>query len=95
MTAPKDQIVRVVREVLAPLVQADGGELYLVSVDDSGVSLHLAGKFSGCPGNTLARRRVLEPIIASAAPGATLTLSTGVLVPKGAQLIAAAAPAEG
>jgi len=88
MTAPKDAIVRVVREVLAPLVRADGGELYLVSVDDSGVSLHLAGRFSGCPGNTLARRRVLEPLIASAVPGAYLTMTTGVLVPSGAELIA-------
>jgi len=87
MTAPKDEIVRVVREVLAPLVQADGGELYLVSVEDSGVSLHLAGRFSGCPGNTLARRRVLEPLIASAAPGAHLTFTTGPLIPKGAQRI--------
>jgi len=87
MAAPKDEIVRVVREVLAPLVLADGGELYLVSVDDSGVSLHLAGKFSGCPGNTLARRRVLEPLIASAVPGASVTMSTGPLVPKGAQRI--------
>ena len=33
MAAPKDEIVRVVREILAPLVQADGGELYLVSHD--------------------------------------------------------------
>jgi Fe-S cluster biogenesis protein NfuA len=87
MAAPKDEIVRVVRDVLAPLVQADGGELYLVSVDDSGVSLHLAGKFSGCPGNTLARRRVLEPLIASAVPGAHVTMSSGPLVPKGAQRI--------
>ena len=90
MPAPKDEIVRLVREVLAPLVQADGGELYLVSVDDSAVSLHLAGRFSGCPGNTLARRRVLEPLIASAAPGATITVTTGPLVPKGAQRISAA-----
>ena len=88
MPAPKDEIVRVVREVLAPLVQADGGELYLVSVDDAGVSLHLAGRFSGCPGNTLARRRVLEPLIASAVPGAYLTMTTGALLPKGAQRIA-------
>ncbi|HEY6080110.1 MAG TPA: NifU family protein [Polyangiaceae bacterium] len=90
MPAPKDEIVRLVREVLAPLVQADGGELYLVSVDDSAVSLHLAGRFSGCPGNTLARRRVLEPLIASAAPGATITVTTGPLVPQGAQRISAA-----
>jgi Fe-S cluster biogenesis protein NfuA len=91
MTAPKDAIVRVVREVLAPLVRADGGELYLVSVDDSGVSLHLAGRFSGCPGNTLARRRVLEPLIASAVPGAYLTMTTGVIIPSGAELIAPSA----
>ena len=88
MPAPKDEIVRLVRDVLAPLVEADGGELYLVSVDDSAVSLHLAGRFSGCPGNTLARRRVLEPLIASAAPGATVTVTTGPLVPKGAQRVA-------
>ena len=87
MTAPKDEIVRVVREVLAPLVQADGGELYLISVDDSGVALHLAGRFSGCPGNTLARRRVLEPLIASAAPGAHLTVTAGPLIPKGAERV--------
>lgn len=92
MTAPlppRDEIVRVVKEVLAPLVQADGGELYLVSVEDTGVSLHLAGRFSGCPGNTLTRRRVLEPLIASAVPGAYVTLTTGPLVPKGAQRVLA------
>ncbi len=87
MPVPKDELVRVVREVLAPLVHADGGELYLVSVDDAGVSLHLAGRFSGCAGNTLARRGVLEPLIASAVPGAYLTVTTGPLVPKGAQRI--------
>jgi Fe-S cluster biogenesis protein NfuA len=87
MAASKDEILRVVREVLAPLVQADGGELYLVSVDDSGVSLHLAGRFAGCPGNTLARRRVLEPLIASAVPGAYLTVTTGALLPPGAQRV--------
>ena len=89
MASPKDELVRVVREVLAPLVKADGGELYLVSVDDAGISLHLAGRFSGCPGNTLARRRVLEPLIASAAPGAYLTVTTGPLVPRGAQRVGA------
>lgn len=92
MAAPKDEIVRVVTEVLAPLVQADGGELYLVSVDDSGVSLHLAGRFSGCPGNTLARRRVIEPLIASAAPGALLTMTTGALIPAGAERVRVEAP---
>jgi len=58
MAAAKDEIARVVREVLAPLVRADGGDLYLVSVKETGVCLHVTGRFSGCPGNTLARRRV-------------------------------------
>ncbi len=92
MAAPKDEIVRVINEVLGPLVHADGGELYLVSVDDSGVSLHLAGRFSGCPGNTLTRRRVLEPLITSAVPGAYLTLTTGALIPQGAERVAVTIP---
>jgi Fe-S cluster biogenesis protein NfuA len=92
MAAPKDEIVRVINEVLGPLVHADGGELYLVSVDDAGVSLHLAGRFSGCPGNTLTRRRVLEPLITSAVPGAYLTLTTGPLIPPGAERVAAPSP---
>ena len=87
MASPKDEIVRVVREILGPLIEADGGALFLVAVDDASVALHLAGRFSGCPGNTLARRRVLEPVIASAAPGALLTLTSGPLVPKGAERI--------
>ena len=87
MSTPKDELVRVVREVLAPLVKADGGDLYLVSVDDSGVSLHLAGRFSGCPGNTLVRRRVIEPALLSAVPGAQIVITSGVLVPASAERI--------
>ena len=84
MAVAKDEIVRVVREVLAPLVQADGGDRYLVSVEDTGVSLHVTGRFSGCPGNTLARRRVFEPPLAAIAPGITVTLTSGPLIPPGA-----------
>ncbi|HTA94344.1 MAG TPA: NifU family protein [Polyangiaceae bacterium] len=88
MAVAKDEIVRVVREVLAPLVRADGGDLYLVSVEDTGVSLHVTGRFSGCPGNTLARRRVFEPPLAAIAPGITVTLTSGPLIPAGAARLA-------
>jgi Fe-S cluster biogenesis protein NfuA len=84
MAAGKDEIVRVAREVLAPLVQADGGDLYLVSVEETGVSLHVTGRFAGCPGNTLVRRRVLEPPLTAIAPGIILTLTSGPLIPVGA-----------
>jgi len=83
MALAKDEIERVVREVLAPLVRADGGDLYLVSVADTGVSLHVTGRFSGCPGNTLARRRIFEPPLAAVAPGITVTLTSGPLIPAG------------
>jgi Fe-S cluster biogenesis protein NfuA len=85
MAAAKDEIVRVVREVLAPLVRADGCDLYLVSVEESGVSLHVTGRFSGCAGNTLARRRVFEPPLSAIAPGITVTLTSGPLIPSGAE----------
>jgi len=84
MALAKEEIVRVVRDVLAPLVRADGGDLYLVSVEDTGVSLHVTGRFSGCPGNTLARRRIFEPPLVAVAPGITVTLTSGPLIPAGA-----------
>jgi len=88
MAVAKDEIVRVVREVLAPLVRADGGDLYLVSVEDTGVSLHVTGRFSGCPGNTLARRRIFEPPLVAVAPGIQVTLTSGPLIPTGAARLA-------
>lgn len=80
----QDAIERVVREVIAPLVRADGGELFLVQATDTSVSLHLSGRFAGCPGNTLATRRVITPAIQAVAPDAEVTVTSGVLVPSGA-----------
>ncbi len=78
------EILRVIEEIVAPLVRADGGKLYLVSADSSSVALHLAGRFAGCPSNTLATRRVIEPAILAVAPKATVTVTSGAIVPTGA-----------
>ena len=85
MGAPRDQILEVVRDVVCPLIRADGGEIYLVSVADRALSLHLAGRFSGCPGNTLAKRRVLEPYLSALFPELKLEITSGPLIPKGAE----------
>jgi len=85
MAATRDEIVRVLREVLAPLVRADGGEIYLVSVDDDTVKLHLAGRYAGCPGNNLMRRQIIEPAIRAVAPKAQISVTSGTLVPNGAK----------
>lgn len=81
----KAEISKVLRDIVAPLVRADGGELYLVAANEEGVSLHLSGRFSGCPGNTLATRRVIEPAIFAVAPKARVTVTSGPLIPKGAE----------
>jgi Fe-S cluster biogenesis protein NfuA len=83
----KAEISKVLREVVGPLVRADGGELYLVEATDDGVALHLSGRFSGCPGNTLATRRVIEPAIFAVAPRVRVTVTSGPLIPKGAERI--------
>jgi Fe-S cluster biogenesis protein NfuA len=61
MGSAEETIRELIREVLGPLVRADGGELHIVSVAERAIVLHLSGRFSGCPGNTLAGRRGLEP----------------------------------
>lgn len=83
-------VERVLTEVLAPLVAADGGELYLVHATANEVHVHLAGRFSGCPGNELAVRHVLEPALLAAAPEATLHVTSGALIPPGAARLDAA-----
>lgn len=87
MGAARDQILEVVRDVVCPLIRADGGEIYLVAVAERALSLHLAGRFSGCPGNTLAKRRVLEPLLNARFPELKLEITSGPLVPKGAELL--------
>ncbi len=87
MAAVRDEILRVVREVLGPLLRADGGEVWVVSATDDALVLHLGGRFAGCPGNTLAKRRVIEPAVHAVAPDAEVTITAGALVPEGAEPI--------
>jgi Fe-S cluster biogenesis protein NfuA len=90
MAGSREEIMRVLREVIGPLIQADGGVLYLLEANERTVSVHLAGRFSGCPGNTLARRRVIEPALHAVAPAVHVTVTSGALVPPGSELISGA-----
>ena len=89
----QDEILTVIKEVLAPMVAVDGGRLYVVQADSKQVSLHLAGRLAGCPGNQVAARRVIEPVIAAVAPEAEVTVTWGRLVPTGATRVDEGAPA--
>lgn len=81
----KDQIAKVCREILAPLVKTDGGEMYLVKFDGDDVHIHLAGACAGCPGSTLTSDKVLLPALRTAAPKVRIVLTTGVRIPEGAE----------
>jgi Fe-S cluster biogenesis protein NfuA len=87
MATPRDAILDVVARVLAPLVEADGGQLFLVSAGDEAVELHLAGRFAGCPGNALVTRHILEPAVRAVAPEARVVVTWGALIPTGAKLV--------
>jgi Fe-S cluster biogenesis protein NfuA len=82
-----EAVVRVIRDVIAPLIKADGGQLYLIPPGQQSIGLHLAGRYSGCPGNTLARRRVIEPALRAVAPSLEITITSGALIPPGAELL--------
>jgi Fe-S cluster biogenesis protein NfuA len=80
----------VLRDVVAPLITADDGEIYIVEIAERRLWLHLGGRFAGCPGNTLVTRRVIEPLIRAIAPAVELTVTAGALVPTGARSITSA-----
>lgn len=73
------------REKALPLVQADAGELYLVSATDTEVRVHLAGTCSGCPGAHLTEEFLLMPIVRDVSSKATLVVTTGYRPPTGAK----------
>ena len=79
-----DDIIRTLKDIVVPLVEADGGEIFLVSGNASRFTLHLAGHLAGAPGKSLICRRILEPVIHIIAPDAEVVLSAGWRIPEGA-----------
>lgn len=87
MPASIDQLLKVCREVIAPLIRADGGELYIVAVEPDHLTLHLAGICSGCPGAVLTTRGIIEPAVHAVAPSARVVVTNGMKVPEGASIM--------
>ncbi|HXX67810.1 MAG TPA: NifU family protein [Polyangiaceae bacterium] len=77
----KEQIEQVCREIVAPLIKTDGGELHLVRLEGDDVYIHLSGACAGCPGSALTGSHVILPALRSAAPKVRLVLTTGVRTP--------------
>jgi Fe-S cluster biogenesis protein NfuA len=73
----KEQVERICREVLAPLVATDGGELQVIRFDGDEVHIHLSGACAGCPGAALTGDKIILPALRSASPKIRLVLTTG------------------
>jgi Fe-S cluster biogenesis protein NfuA len=81
----KEQIGKLCREILAPLIRTDGGEMYLVRFDGDDVHIHLGGTCAGCPGASLTGDKVILPALRAAAPKVRIIVTTGVRPPDGAE----------
>jgi Fe-S cluster biogenesis protein NfuA len=82
-----EAVLKACKELLAPLVNADGGVLYVVAVTPEDVHIHLAGTCAGCPGATLTSERLVQPAIEAVAPRATIRVTTGFRIPDGAKKV--------
>ena len=91
---PLEELKAALGKVLAPLVEADQGELFLVSASEEQVVLHLRGRFAGCPGNGLVTEHIILPMVQTYLPHARLEVSSGAILPVGAMRVASAATPE-
>ena len=80
-------VLETLKNLVVPLVAADGGEVWLVRAGEDEVAIHLTGTCSGCPGATLTARGVIEPAIHTVAKSAKVIVTTGMKIPEGAQRI--------
>lgn len=76
-------------DVLAPLIELDGGKLFWVENSERAVFIHLGGKFAGCPGNFLVEIAVIQPLLDQISPKIPLTVTSGPILPSGAVRISA------
>lgn len=83
-----EPLQRTLRDVLAPLVEADGGILYLVPSPANVVKLHLAGACGGCPGVKSTTHDVIEPALRAAGIRGDIEVTAGFIVPEGAERVA-------
>lgn len=68
----KEKVLKVIEEI-RPILQADGGDLQLVAVDENTgvVTVELRGRCGGCPAAQMTLKAVVERKIREAVPEVT------------------------
>jgi Fe-S cluster biogenesis protein NfuA len=63
-------------DYIRPALQADGGDLILLGVDDGTVNLQLVGACGGCPMSTMTLTAGIERILVDRVPGVVAVNAT-------------------
>ena len=64
-------------EYIRPALQADGGDVVLMGVDEDGtVNLQLVGACGGCPMSTMTLKAGIERILTDRVPGVTAVIAS-------------------
>ena len=63
----KEKVQQVI-EKLRPMLQADGGDVELVEVDDGVVKVRLQGACAGCPMSQMTLKMGIEKVLKQAVP---------------------------
>jgi Fe-S cluster biogenesis protein NfuA len=85
MPDAREKVREVLATVVAPLVECDGAELYLVHVEGKEVVLHFGGTYAGCPGVGAVTRTIVRPVLCTVVPDVNVIANSGLPVPKGAE----------
>jgi Fe-S cluster biogenesis protein NfuA len=74
----REKVAEVI-EVIRPAVQADGGDLHLVDVDESSglVKVELTGACVSCPASTVTLKAGIERILKDRVEGVTEVVNIG------------------
>ena len=76
--AVNEKLLKEVLEEIRPNLQADGGDMNYIGVDDDGVvKLELQGACAGCPMSSLTLSMGIERILKEHVPGVTRVESVG------------------
>ena len=76
--AVNEKLLKEVLEEIRPNLQADGGDMNYIGVDDEGVvQLELQGACAGCPMSSLTLSMGIERILKEHVPGVTRVESVG------------------
>lgn len=59
----RNEVEALISDVIRPLVEADGGAIELVAVDEETVIVRLSQACGGCPGAPYTRSGLIEPVL--------------------------------